>query len=87
MESHIRVPVASETTCKANCSLRASATHFRAPVASGIAPAEPSPSDGPASTSTGPRLSTLSVLWDWHVARSTRHALHQAAGAPTVHAL
>ena len=41
MESHVRVPVASETTCKANCSLRASATRFRAPVASGLTPAEP----------------------------------------------
>ena len=41
------------------------------------------PHDGPASASTGPRLSTLSALWDRHVARSTRHALRQAAGAPT----
>ena len=82
MESHVRVPVASETTCKANCSLRASATCFRAPVASGLAPAEPPTTVQPLHR-TGPRLSTLSALWDRHAARSTRHALRRAAGAPT----
>jgi len=82
MESHVRVPVASETTCKANCSLRASATRFRAPIASGLTPAEPPTTVQPLHRA-GPRLSTLSALWDRHVARSTRHALRRAAGAPT----
>ena len=40
MESHARVPVASESTYKANCSLRASANRSRVPVTSGLAPAE-----------------------------------------------
>ena len=41
------------------------------------------PHDHPASASTGPRLSTLSALWGWHVAHRTRRTLRQAAGAPT----
>ena len=41
MESHARVPVALESTYKANCSLRASANRSWDPVASGLAPAEP----------------------------------------------
>ena len=41
MESQVQVPVASESTNKTNCSLRASAIRFRAPVASGLTPAEP----------------------------------------------
>ena len=41
MESQVRVPVASESTYKTNCSLRALAIRFWAPVASGLAPAEP----------------------------------------------
>ena len=40
MESQVQVPVASESTNKTNCSLRASAIRFRAPVASGLVPAE-----------------------------------------------
>ena len=82
MESHVRVPVASGTTCKANCSLRALATRFRALVALGYVPAEPPTMIQPLHRA-GPRLSTLSALWDRHVARSTRHALRRAAGAPT----
>ena len=42
MESQVRVPVASELTYKTNCSLRALAIRFRAPVASGLVPVEPS---------------------------------------------
>ena len=41
MESQVQVPVASESTNKTNCSLRASAIRFRAPVASGLTPTEP----------------------------------------------
>jgi hypothetical protein len=41
MDSQVRVPVASESAYKTNCSLRASVTRFRTPVASGLAPAEP----------------------------------------------
>jgi len=41
VESHARVPVASESTYKANRSLRASANRSRVPVASGLAPADP----------------------------------------------
>jgi hypothetical protein len=41
------------------------------------------PHNGSASSPTGPRLSTLSALWDRHVVRSTHHTLRQAAGAPT----
>ena len=41
MESHAQVPVASESTYKTNCSLRASAIRFWAPVASGLTPVEP----------------------------------------------
>ena len=41
------------------------------------------PHDGSASASTGPRLSTLSTLWQRHVTRGTRHTLRQATGAPT----
>ena len=41
MESQVQVPVASESTNKTNCSLRASAIRFRAPIASGLVPAEP----------------------------------------------
>jgi len=41
VESQVQVPVASESTNKTNCSLRASAIRFRAPVASGLAPTEP----------------------------------------------
>ena len=41
MESQVRVLVASESAYKTNCSLRASATRFRTPVASGLGPAEP----------------------------------------------
>ncbi|XP_066374079.1 uncharacterized protein [Miscanthus floridulus] len=39
--------------------------------------------NGSTSSPTGPRLSTLSALWDRHVVRSTHHTLRQAAGAPT----
>ena len=57
MESHVRVPVASKTTCKANCFLQASATRFWAPVASGLAPTEPPTMVQPLHRA-GPRLST-----------------------------
>ena len=41
MESQVRVPVASESTYETNCSLRASAIHFRVSAALGFAPTEP----------------------------------------------
>ena len=41
MESQVWVPVASESMNKTNCSLRGLAIRFWAPVASGLAPAEP----------------------------------------------
>ena len=41
MESQVQVPVASESTNKTNCSLRASAIRFRAPVASRLVLTEP----------------------------------------------
>ena len=41
MEHQVQVPVASESTNKTNYSLQASAIRFRAPLASGLAPAEP----------------------------------------------
>ena len=41
VESQVRVPVASKSVYRTNCSLRASAISFRVSVASGFAPAEP----------------------------------------------
>ena len=41
MESQVQVPIASKSMNKTNCSLRALAIRFRAPVASGLVPAEP----------------------------------------------
>ena len=81
MESQVRVPVASELTNKTNCSLRASAIRFRAPVASGLAPAEP------------PRQSSLYIDWATalHVvstlgpARRPQNAPYPASGCRSSH--
>ena len=41
MWSQVRVTIASESVYRTNCSLQASAIHFRVSAASGFAPAEP----------------------------------------------
>ena len=41
MGRQVRVPVASKSVYRTNCSLQASPIHFRTSVASGFAPAEP----------------------------------------------
>ena len=41
MGSQVQVPVALESVYRTNCSLRASAIHFRVLAASGFTPAEP----------------------------------------------
>ena len=74
VESQVRVSVVSESAYKTNCSLRASAIRFWAPIASGLAPAEPPTMVQPLHR-LGPRLSTLSTYSDRHVVCSTHHTL------------
>ena len=69
MGSQVRVPVASESVYRTNCSLRASAIHFKVSVALGFAPAEPP-------TMARPRHQlSLGSLRGQHIATDTSPAM------------
>ena len=81
MGSLVQVTIALESVYRTDCSLQASAIHFRGSTASDSRP--PSPRDGSASAPTKPRLVTPSTHSDQHVVGP---ALPQAiTGAPTSH--
>ena len=81
MGSQVRVTVASESVYRTNCSLRASAIHFRVSTASGFAPAEP-----PTMARPWHQLSLSSLHYQHSDRHIVRHALRQAiTGAPMSH--